>query len=79
MTTEALDAIARLDDGIASPADRELAEIFDRHASDRWAAMDVQLDRHAADVCVICGKPGGPECSSCTADWDQRIARSVDL
>jgi hypothetical protein len=79
VTTEAQAAITRLVDGLASPADRELADLFDRHASDQWAARDLQLDRYAADVCVICGKPDGPECSSCTAGWDQRITRSADV
>lgn len=80
MSTEALAAISRLDDGTALPGDALIADAFDRHSSDRWARMDVQIDRWAADRCVICAKPGeGPECAGCTADWDGQMKRWGDL
>lgn len=53
MTTGAPTAISRLDDGIALPGDRELADLFDRHCSDRWHAVEVRLDSFDADRCVI--------------------------
>lgn len=57
-----------------------LLPIFTRHSSDPWAAMEAKLDQQAADVCVICRRPGfGPECDTCTADWDRTVARSSDL
>ncbi|GAA0495195.1 hypothetical protein Ade02nite_19070 [Paractinoplanes deccanensis] len=72
-----LDALARIDDGIT---DREPADVFRRHSVDPWAAMETRLDEQAADRCVICGEYGdGPECWTCTADWDRGIARSCDL
>lgn len=57
-----------------------LLPIFARHSSDPWAAMEIQADQQAADRCVICGECGdGPECATCTADWDVAVARSADL
>jgi hypothetical protein len=57
-----------------------LLPIFVRHSVDPWAAMETRLDQYAADRCVICGEYGdGPECGSCTADWDRTVTRSADL
>jgi len=79
VTTEALDAISRIDDGVPLPGDDVIAGIFDRHSSDRWARMNLQLDEWAADRCVICGVTGdGPECGACSADWDAQMKRLCD-
>lgn len=81
MTTTAVfaDAINRLDDGTATPADREAADVFDRHASAYWHRVNTQVDGWQADRCVICGVDGeGQECGSCTADRDYMVARSAD-
>ncbi|GIM90339.1 hypothetical protein [Paractinoplanes toevensis] len=75
----AMDAIARIDEGTARPADRLIADVFDRHSSDYWMSADVQLDRYDAERCVICRGPGGPECDTCTAGWDFEVARRSDV
>lgn len=66
--TAPADALARIDDGIPLPADRALAELFDRHL--RWDARP----------CLVCGAEfGGPECVTCVIAHDQAVERSVDV
>ena len=75
-----LDAIARLDDGTAFAGDRELAALFDAHASDNWYRRLAALDTYDADRCVTCGTTGeGPECDHCTTDHDYTVARTADV
>lgn len=77
--TSALDAIARLDDGVALAGDRELADLFDQRASDYWHHRNLRLDAYTADRCVICRKPGeGSECDSCHNDAELAVVRSWD-
>lgn len=59
--------------------DAPLIEVFDRHSTDDWAAIDVQVVRYAADRCVICGGPGGPECTKCAIEFDAQIKRRTDV
>lgn len=66
--TAAVDALARIDDGVALPGDDALAEVFDRHC--QWGAQT---------FCLICGTPGGRECDTCTAAHDYLVERSRDL
>lgn len=67
--TAALDAVARLDAGTTLPGDTVLAD-----------RLDVHCQRQAfVWPCLICGRPGGPECTSCTAAWDKHLERLGDL
>jgi hypothetical protein len=66
--TAAVDALSRLDDGVALPGDRTLAEIFDRHC--RWGAQK---------VCLICGFEGqGSECDLCVIADEVEAKRTAD-
>jgi hypothetical protein len=67
--TAALDALARLDDGLpVSATDRRLLAVFEEHC--RWGQPI---------PCLICGaRTGGPECGTCTADHDRAVARTAD-
>jgi hypothetical protein len=66
--TAAVDALSRLDDGVALPGDRTLAEIFDQHC--RWGAQK---------VCLICGAEGqGAECDGCVIAAEIEAKRSED-
>ncbi len=78
--TAALAAIAALDDGLATPADRAAAAALDAEASAYWHRVNLQVDAWQADRCVICGQNGeGAECDTCTAGWDAEIVRGADL
>lgn len=79
LTASALDALARLDDGVATAGDRLLADRHDVDLSAQHHRRDVRVDAWQADQCVIGGCPGGPECDSHYADWDRWIDRTVDL
>lgn len=65
--TASLDALARLDDGVLSPRDRAVIEVFDRHL--QWKAR----------LCLICDEPGGPECVRCLLDHDAKMRRAEDV
>lgn len=69
--TAALDAIARLDDGLELPGDRELAEVFDRHCG--WEADRLDDARRQSEFadwlttqCPAREEGGtGPVCDEC--------------
>ena len=69
----ALDAVTRLDYTTPLPEDAAVLAVFERHCQKGafvWPEPTV--------ACLICGNPDGPECGSCTAEWDQRIDRASD-
>ncbi len=82
MTTPTLasDAIARIDDGHASPADRLIADLFDAHSQDRWTRVGALLDVLPADVCACGGRkePAEFECQGCFLDHDDAMRRADD-
>ena len=61
--TAALDAIARLDDGLALPGDRELADDFDQYL--RWDADRQAVALAQSEACPACEGGRGPVCAGC--------------
>jgi hypothetical protein len=47
--------------------DHAVIEVFERHIV--WEARP----------CLICGKPGGPECVTCVLFHDQKMRRAEDV
>lgn len=64
--TLAAQAVDRLDDGLALPGDRTIAEVFERHC--QWSAKP----------CLICGADGGPECLACAIAAEVEAKRAED-
>lgn len=68
---------------------RRLAERVERKRNTARVAPAGRVSMHhnerrqavvaAGQRCVVCGGQDGPECTSCTTDWDKRIERSADL
>ncbi len=62
----ALDALSRLDDGVARPGDRVLAGVLDVHC-------------RPARFCLICSTPGDWECTSCVIAAEVAAKRAEDI
>lgn len=80
MTTEALAAIERLDDGCASPADRLIVEVFDAHCDDDWHRRLTVLDVPPAGFCPLHGErlDAAGDCGSCYVAHDSAMQRVED-
>ncbi len=86
MTTTALDALARLDDGLASPADRMLAAQHDlrlQHAAAVQAdrLREFEFTAWLALQCPICEEGGGAtqECDAHVLEMEDRMKRLSDV
>lgn len=66
-TQVALEALSRVDDGLAQGGDLELIEILDRHC--QWEAFVPP---------VFCRHGQGPGCNSCFLDHDDAVRRAED-
>jgi hypothetical protein len=66
-STAALEALSRVDDGLAQGDDLELIEILDRHL--QWEARP----------CLVCGGPLGPECTRCHLERELELSRLTDI
>lgn len=66
--TVAADALARLDDGLGRPGDREIAAVLDRH---------LQWDAFIPPTYCIHGQGDG--CNSCFLDHDDAMRRTEDI
>lgn len=81
----ALEAIERLDDGTATAEDRPIADLHDLglqavHTRRELANQHAELVAWLAGQCPVCVPDGyGEECDRHYADWDRKIARTVDL
>jgi hypothetical protein len=79
--TAAPAALSRIDDGLATLDDRELADIFDRHSQPSAYRLELSLGVLPADVCP-CGQPkepAEPTCNSCFLDHEIAVDRSADV
>lgn len=66
--TAALDALARLDDGVPLPGDRTLADLFDQHI--QWDAF--------VPPAPFCRHGNTADCNSCFLDHDDLMRRADD-
>ena len=76
-TADALDAVARLDDGHDQPGDQELADGYDWYCRLQWDRIQSHLDNLAYEEwlgtqCRVCGPDGawGDPCGYCWANAD---------
>lgn len=67
MTAPSAAALSRLDDGIPEPGDGVLLAVFEKHCQEN------------ARFCLICGGPGGPECTGCVIDHDHELSHLTDI
>jgi hypothetical protein len=79
--TDTLAAISRLDDGLALDGDRELALIFDRHASAVEHRRETALDVTPAGFCPLHGErlDRFGDCGTCFLDHDRYVQRCEDI
>lgn len=67
--TAALDALARLDDGLPLPGDDVLLAVFDRHC--QWGAFTAPEP--------LCQHGQTADCNSCFLDHDDLMRRAEDI
>ncbi len=80
--TAAPAALSLIDDGLATDADRLIADRFDAHASDQWHGRLAVLDVTPAGFCLVCGErteDGTDECVRCQLLEEVRVDRRRDL
>jgi len=83
VTAPALDAITRLDLGVAKPGDVVLSAVYDRKLSEVLYRTERQLQQQPTQPCEVCGEPLAPdevdECIPCSVEWDVHMNRVLDL